>query len=57
MNVRKTAINYIKALTARERENLKIMLEHGIMCGADFARENGIEPNLFSAELKNIFKE
>ena len=31
------------------------MLSHGIMCGADYARQNEIDPAVFSEELKLVF--
>ncbi|MCM1223340.1 MAG: hypothetical protein NC548_53695 [Lachnospiraceae bacterium] len=55
MDVRQIAINFLKSLTAAQRKKVRGMLEHGIVCGADFARENCIEPAQLSEELKLIF--
>ena len=56
MDVRQIAIDYIKSLSENEKEKLRVMLEHGITCGADYARQNEIEPVQLTEELKLIFK-
>lgn len=56
METRVAAINYLKSRSEKDREKIKVMLEHGIICGADFARQNGLDPQLFSDELKLVFK-
>ena len=50
------AINYVKTLTPGEREHVRDMLSHGIICGADYARMNGIAPTEMSRELRQIFE-
>lgn len=55
METRIVAINYIKSLSETDKEKVKSMLSHGIICGADFARQNEIDPLSFSEELKLVF--
>ena len=55
MNVRKIAIDFIKTLNPFEKEALKLMLKNGVVCGADFAKKNKIEPEALTNELKLIF--
>ena len=55
METRIAAINYIKSLSLKDKEKIKSMLSKGIICGADFARQNGLDPQLFSNELKSVF--
>lgn len=55
MEVRQIAINFIKTLSPSDKEKLKVMLTHGITCGADYARQNEIEPLQLTEELKLIF--
>ena len=40
METRTAAINFIKSLSDSDKESIKSMLSHGIMCGADYARQN-----------------
>ena len=56
MEVRQIAINFIKTLSNADKEKLKIMLAHGITCGADYAKQNEIEPLQLTEELKLIFE-
>ena len=56
MDTRSVAIAYIKTLTPGEREHVRDMLSHGIICGADYARMNGIAPTEMSRELRQIFE-
>lgn len=56
MEVRQIAINFIKTLSNHDKEKLKIMLAHGITCGADYAKQNEIEPLQLTEELKLIFE-
>ena len=55
MDIRQIAIGYIKTLSLDERNRVKDMLDHGIICGADYARMNGVAPTELSRELKLIF--
>lgn len=55
MEVRQVAINFIKMLNKTEKDNLKIMLNHGVICGTDYAKQNEIQPAKFTEELKSIF--
>lgn len=57
MEVRKVAVQYIKTLNSEQKSKLKTMLNHGIVCYADYARKNNIEPVNFTAELKTILGE
>ena len=56
METRAAAINFIKSLSESDKERIKSMLSHGIICGADFARQNEIEPAVFSEELRLVFE-
>ncbi len=56
METRVAAINYIKSLSEMDKEKVKSMLSHGIVCGADYARQQGIDPLLFADELRLIFR-
>lgn len=55
METRVAAINFIKSLSESDREKIKTMLSHGILCGADYARQNELDPQTFSEELKAVF--
>lgn len=55
MEMRNIAILFIKSLNKNQKENLKRMLSHDVMCGIDFARKHGVNPVLFNNELKDIF--
>ena len=55
MEVRQIAINFIKTLSENEKQKLKTMLSHGVLCGADYARQNEIEPVQLNEELKLVF--
>ena len=55
MEVRKVAIQYIKMLSPEQKNKLKTMLNHGIVCCADYARKNNIEPCELTKELIEIF--
>ena len=50
------AIAYIKQLPSMYKEKLKNMVEHGVICGADFAKQHDITPEQLTNELKMIFK-
>ena len=56
MEIRNVAIAYIKQLPSIYKDRLKNMVEHGIICGADFAREHEITPEQLTNELRLIFK-
>mgnify|MGYP007070317351 CR=1 FL=1 len=55
METRVAAINFIKSLSESDKVKIKSMLSHGIICGADFARQNELNPAVFSEELKLVF--
>ena len=57
MDTRKVIVDYIKAFDTKDKERLKVMLSHGIVCGAGFANEHGIDVTLFNKELKSILEE
>lgn len=54
-NIRELAINFLKKFSFSERESLKNMVNHGIICGYDYAQQNRVSPMLFNEELKLIF--
>lgn len=56
METRVAAINYIKSLSETDKEKVKSMLSHGIVCGADYARQQGIDPLLLADELRLVFR-
>ncbi len=56
METRIVAINYIKSLSESDKEKVKSMLSHGIVCGADYARQQGIDPLLLADELRLVFR-
>ena len=56
MEIRNVAIAYIKQLPSIYKEKLKNMVEHGVICGADFAKQHDITPEQLTNELKLIFK-
>ena len=56
MEIKQTAISYIKNMTVNEKQKLKTMLMHNVSCGRDFAIQNGVDPIMFNAELKNILE-
>jgi|GEM_PF-5930892 len=55
MEMRTAAISFIKTLSETDREKIRDMLSRGVVCGADFARMQGIDPMLFNEELKLVF--
>ena len=55
METRVAAINYIKTLSDNDKNKIKSMLGHGIICGADYARQNELDPQVFSDELRLVF--
>ena len=56
MDIKQVAINYIRNMNSSEKQKLKTMLSHNVSCGKDYAIKNGIDPNLFSNELKNTLE-
>ena len=56
MELRQAGINYIKRMTPDERIKLQIMLSEGVICGSDYAKQNELDPKLFTQELILIFK-
>ena len=57
MDVRKIVVDYIKTLDRKDKDRLKVMLSHGIVCGAGFANERGIDVAFFNNELRNVLEE
>lgn len=55
MEIREAAVKYIKTLSLSDKEHIKAMLSHGVICGADYARQHEIDPISFSDELKLVF--
>ena len=41
--IRQIAINFIKTLSLADKEKIKTMMNHGIICGSGYAIENGTE--------------
>lgn len=56
MNVREIAIQYLKSLNSKERETLSKMAGKGIICCQDYAKKHKLTPEMFTNELKLIFK-
>ena len=56
MGIREQIVKYIKNLSNQDREKLKIMIEHNIICGSGIAEKLGISVEDFNGELKEIFK-
>lgn len=56
METRVAAINFIKSLSESDKDKIKSMLSHGIICGADYARQSELDPQIFSDELKLVFE-
>jgi len=52
MNVKECVVNCIKTLTAKDKNQIKIMLNHGVLCCVDYAKSHNIDPVLFNEELK-----
>lgn len=57
MEIRKVVVDYIKTMNTKDKERLKVMLSHGIVCGAGFANERGIDVTFFNNELKSVLEE
>lgn len=57
MEVRKVVVDYIKTMNVKDKERLRVMLSHGIVCGAGFANERGIDVAIFNKELKSVLEE
>lgn len=53
--IRQIAINFIKTLSSDDKEKIKIMMNHGIICGSGYAIKNDIEPIQLNEELKLMF--
>lgn len=54
MSTRKQAIILLKQFSKNDKAKLKTMLDRGILCYTDYAVSHGIDPYIFSAELKSI---
>lgn len=54
--MKQTVINYIKSLTSFEKEKLKVMLKHNIVCGSGFAKFHNLDIVKFNNELKLILE-
>lgn len=57
MDIRKVIVDYIKPFDSKDKERLKTMLSHGIICGAGFANEHNVDVVFFNSELKKILEE
>lgn len=57
MGMREIAIGFIKNLSVYDKEKIKEMINHGVVCGLGFAKKNNVEPSALNEELKSIFKE
>ena len=57
MDFRSIVVDYIKTFDKKDKERLKVMLSHGIVCGAGFANERGIDVAFFNNELKAVLEE
>lgn len=56
MELRQAVINFVKTLTNSEKEKMLEMLNHGIICGADYARMSDNDPAVFSADLQRVLE-
>ena len=56
MGIRDHIVKYIKGLSIQDREKLKSMIEHDIVCGSGIAEKLGISVEDLNGELKKIFK-
>ena len=56
MEIKQTAINYIRNMNLNDKQKLKMMISHNVSCGRDYAIQNGIDPTIFNTELKNILE-
>lgn len=43
MDMELIAVEFIKTLDVEDRKRMKVMLSHGIECGAGFANEHGVD--------------
>ena len=41
--IRQIAINFIKTLSSDDKEKMKTMMNHGIICGSGYAIKNGLQ--------------
>lgn len=56
MDIREQIVKYIKNLSNQDREKLKTMVKHNIICGSGVAEKLGISVEDLNGELKEIFK-
>ena len=56
MKIKECVIKYIKSLSIEERKQLKIMLQHNILCCRGYAIANNLDPDVFNAELKAMLQ-
>lgn len=56
MDIREQIVKYIKSLSIKDREKLKSMIEHNIICGSGIAEKLGISTEDLNGELKKIFE-
>ena len=56
MNVREAVVSYLKTLSESERKTLANMVKNGIICCHDYAKRNNITAEMFTNELKLVFK-
>lgn len=54
MNVRECAINYLRTLSTQDKERVKKMMGHRVICGFGYAKKNNVDPILFNDELKSL---
>lgn len=47
-------VSFIKTLSPSEKEGMRTMMRHGILCGMGYAKANGIDPVLFNEELMAV---
>ncbi len=53
-DTRQYVVSFIKTLSPSEKEGMRIMTRHGILCGIGYAKANGIDPVLFNEELMAV---
>lgn len=56
MDIREQIVKHIKNLSVQDREKLKTMVKHNVVCGSGIAKKLRISVEDLNGELKEIFK-
>lgn len=54
MDVRQCVTNYIKTLDSKDKERIKAMISHNVVCGYGYAKANDVDVSLFNEELRKV---